>query len=187
MDLQKFRYDTYDELYEYCYRVAGSVGLMTAPIMGVDPKYDGPLEDVYRAALSLGTANQLTNILRDVGEDARQRGRIYVPLDDLKRFQIEEKDVLKGMYSSSEEKVDERWAAFMEFQIHRARRYFQNAEAGVNALQKDARWPVWTALILYSQILDVIEANGYNNFTKRAYVPRWKKLVDLPLALTRAV
>lgn len=186
MDLEKMRYETFDELYEYCYRVASSVGLMTAPIMGVDPKYKGPLEKVYRAALSLGTANQLTNILRDVGEDAQQRGRIYVPLEDLDRFGISESEVLSGMFARSNGRIDDRWRAFMKFQISRARQYFADAEAGVNLLQKDARWPVWSALILYSQILDAIESNGYNNFTKRAYVTRWKKLLDLPYALTRA-
>ncbi len=59
MDMVKTRYDTFDELYEYCYRVAGTVGLMTMPVMGVDPSYKGPVEAVYRAALALGTANQV--------------------------------------------------------------------------------------------------------------------------------
>ena len=71
MDLVKPRYETFDELYEYCYRVAGTVGLMSMPIMGLDENYRGDLQSVYKAALSLGLANQLTNILRDVGEDAR--------------------------------------------------------------------------------------------------------------------
>lgn len=64
MDLVKSRYQSYDELYDYCYRVAGTVALMSCPVMGVDSGYNGPLEPVYRAALALGTANQLTNILR---------------------------------------------------------------------------------------------------------------------------
>lgn len=80
MDLYKPRYATFDELYEYCYRVAGTVGLMTTPVMGIDPSYKGDLSVVYKAALALGTANQLTNILRDVGEDAFERNRIYLPL-----------------------------------------------------------------------------------------------------------
>ena len=67
-DLVKQRYATFGELYKYCYRVAGTVGLMTTPVMGVDPAYTGSVEAVYKAALSLGVANQLTNILRDVGE-----------------------------------------------------------------------------------------------------------------------
>lgn len=110
------RYETYNELYDYCYRVAGTVALMSVPVMGVDPSFtvrdeqgalaggsslykpsimavQGPLERVYRAALALGTANQLTNILRDVGEDASQRNRIYVPLEDLSAFKIREEEV----------------------------------------------------------------------------------------------
>lgn len=186
MDLYKPRYETFDELYEYCYRVAGTVGLMTTPIMGVDPLYDGSLEKVYKAALALGTANQLTNILRDVGEDAKTRNRIYVPKADLASFNITEEEVLTGMFSPSSGKVDDRWRAFMKYQIERARYYFKEAEIGVGALDKDARWPVWSALILYRKILDSIENNDYNNFTTRAYVPKWRKLSSIPLALLKA-
>lgn len=183
MDLKKDRYETFDELYEYCYRVAGAVALMTTPVMGLDENYKGPIEPVYRAALALGTANQLTNILRDVGEDAQERRRIYVPLEELDRFGISEQEVLKGtLFAPTTGKIDDRWRNFMVFQIARAREYFEAAESGVNALAEDARWPVWSALMLYRQILDAIEANDYNNFTKRAYVERWKKMVTLPVA-----
>lgn len=186
MDLYKNRYENYDELYEYCYRVAGTVALMSTPVMGVDPEYKGPLEPVYKAALALGTANQLTNILRDVGEDATTRSRVYLPLDELAAFNINEEEVLRGMFAPTTGKIDDRWRAFMSFQIQRARECFAEAEAGVNLLSKEARWPVWSALILYRQILDAIEANEYNNFTKRAYVPKWRKLASLPLAFAAA-
>lgn len=186
MDLYKNRYENYDELYEYCYRVAGTVALMSTPVMGVDSGYNGPLEPVYKAALALGTANQLTNILRDVGEDAMTRSRVYLPLDELESYGISEGEVLTGMFAPTTGKIDDRWRAFMQFQIQRARDYFAEAEAGVNLLDADARWPVWSALILYREILDGIEANDYNNFTKRAYVPKWRKLASLPLALTAA-
>lgn len=186
MDLVKSRYETYDELYDYCYRVAGTVALMSTPVMGVESTYTGPLEPVYRAALALGTANQLTNILRDVGEDAVQRNRVYVPLEDLDRFGIKENEVMQGMFAPTTGRVDDRWRAFMAFQIGRARDIFTEAEEGVNMLDKDARWPVWTALVLYRQILDGIEANDYNNFTKRAYVPKWRKMMSLPTAFARA-
>ena len=109
MDLYKNRYENYDGLYEYCYRVAGTVALMSTPIMGVDPTYKGPLEPVYKAALALGTANQLTNILRDVGEDAETRSRVYLPLDELDQFGISENEVLRGMFSSTNGKIDDRW------------------------------------------------------------------------------
>ena len=182
-DLIKKRYNTFDELYKYCYRVAGTVGLMTTPVMGVDPAYTGSVEAVYKAALSLGVANQMTNILRDVGEDAR-RGRIYLPLDELARFGISEADVLGGLAEAG--RVDARWRDFMAFQVARARDYFALAEGGVDNLQEDARWPVWSALIIYRQILDSIEENGYDNFTVRAYVPKWKKFAYLPVAYLRA-
>lgn len=93
LDLFKLRYQTFDELYGYCYMVAGTVALMSTPVMGIDPTYKGDLEPVYRAALALGTANQLTNILRDVGEDINERSRIYVPMEDLSKFNISEKEV----------------------------------------------------------------------------------------------
>lgn len=187
-DLVKSRYENYEELYEYCYRVAGAVGLMTVPVMGVDPSYKGPLEKVYRAALALGTANQLTNILRDVGEDAATRDRIYVPLDELDAFGIRESEVLRtGLHAPSTGKMDDRWQRFMAFQISRARQCFADAEAGVDLLDAKARWPVWSALILYRQILDAVEKNGYDNFTRRAYVPKWRKMASLPVALLRAM
>lgn len=186
MDLFKSRYENYEELYEYCYRVAGTVALMSTPVMGVDESYKGSLEAVYRSALALGTANQLTNILRDVGEDATTRSRVYLPLDELAQYGIDEEEVLRGMFAPTTGRIDDRWQAFMAFQIDRARQIFAEAEAGVNLLDRDARWPVWSALILYRQILDGIEANGYNNFTKRAYVPKIRKLASLPLALMAA-
>jgi phytoene synthase len=187
MDLTKARYETYDELYDYCYKVAGTVGLMTTPVMGVDVAYTGPPAAVLRAALALGTANQLTNILRDVGEDAVQRNRVYVPLEDLAAFGIGEAEVVSGsLVNPDTGSVDDRWVRFMRFQIERARACFADAEAGVGALAPDARWPVWSALILYRQILDAIEANGYDNFTRRAYVPKWRKYASLPAAAVAA-
>ena len=186
MDLVKPRYETFDELYEYCYRVAGTVGLMSMPIMGCDENFEGDVKKVYKAALALGLANQLTNILRDVGEDAQTRNRIYVPLEDLRRFGITEQEVLRGMFSPSTGKVDDRWVAFMKFQIERARQVFKDAEDGVNCLHKDARWPVWSALDVYRNILDAIEANGYNNFNQRAYVPKVDKFMMLPQSYLKA-
>nr|QBX92787.1 phytoene synthase [Tetraselmis suecica] len=180
LDLFKLRYKTYDELYGYCYMVAGTVALMSTPVMGIDPSYEGDLEPVYRAALALGTANQLTNILRDVGEDINERSRIYVPLDDLERFDITEKEVLAGLFARTTGEVDDRWKQFMHFQISRAREYFEASENGVNYLDANARWPVWSALVLYQMILDKIVDNDYNNFTQRAYVPKSQKMLSLP-------
>ncbi len=141
---------------------------------------------MYRSALALGTANQLTNILRDVGEDIASRNRIYLPSDELEAFGISERDVVNGLHAPTTGKMDDRWRRFMAFQITRARQVFEDAEAGVNLLQANARWPVWSALILYRQILDAIEANDYDNFTRRAYVPKWRKFASLPAAFAKA-
>ncbi|KAG2630911.1 hypothetical protein PVAP13_3KG557150 [Panicum virgatum] len=178
LDLWKSRYRTFDELYLYCYYVAGTVGLMTVPVMGIAPDSKASTESVYNAALALGIANQLTNILRDVGEDAR-RGRIYLPLDELAQAGLTEDDIFRG-------KVTDKWRRFMKGQIQRARLFFDEAEKGVAHLDSASRWPVLASLWLYRQILDAIEANDYNNFTKRAYVAKAKKLLSLPAAYARA-
>jgi len=183
MDLYRSRYETFEDLYLYCYRVAGTVGLMSATVMGLEPTdrlrmpWAKPLDDQdnpIQKAIALGVANQLTNILRDVGEDAR-RGRIYIPLEDLARFNYAEQDLFKAV-------IDDRWCALMQFQIQRARQFFAQAESGISALSQDARWPVWSALMLYRQILSVIERNQYDVFHRRAYVPTPRKFVYLPLA-----
>nr|UDM59633.1 phytoene synthase [Ulva prolifera] len=181
-DIVKTRYQTYDELYEYCYRVAGTVALMVMPVMGVDPKYKGDLEPVYRAALALGTANQLTNILRDVGEDIKERNRVYVPLDDLAKFNITEEELLGGMHSTTTGKMDDRYVQFMKYMINKTMRYYESAEPGIAHLDPAARWPVWSALIVYRKILDAVETNGYDNISKRAYVSKPKKMALLPFS-----
>jgi phytoene synthase len=162
----------------YCYRVAGTVGLMTQEVMGVDPAYTtapwSERPDTSEAAVALGIANQLTNILRDVGED-RGRGRIYLPLDDLKRFNYSEDELLAGT-------LNDNWRALMAFQLERARYWFARSEAGVRWLAPDARWPVWTSLRLYRGILDVIERLNYDVFNHRAFVPRIGKLMELPFS-----
>ncbi|XP_041005696.1 phytoene synthase 2, chloroplastic-like [Juglans microcarpa x Juglans regia] len=179
LDLRKSRYDNFDELYLYCYYVAGTVGLMSVPVMGIAPESKASTESIYNAALALGIANQLTNILRDVGEDAR-RGRIYLPQDELARSGLSDEDIFRA-------KVTDKWRSFMKGQIKRARMFFDEAEKGVAELSSASRWPVWASLLLYRQILDAIEANDYNNFTKRAYVGKAKKLVSLPAAYGRAL
>ncbi|XP_020591794.1 phytoene synthase 2, chloroplastic-like [Phalaenopsis equestris] len=173
-DLRKPKYFSFDELYLYCYYVAGTVGLMCVPVMGIAPSSKASVASVYNAALSLGIANQLTNILRDVGEDAC-RGRIYLPQDELESAGLSEKDVF-GM------KVTDKWRCFMKGQIQRARKFFDEAESSIAELDMASRWPVTASLMLYRQILDAIEANDYNNFTTRAYVGKAKKFLTLPVA-----
>ncbi len=183
MDLRRSRYETFEDLNLYCYRVAGTVGLMTTPVMGIDttnattPWYAGDI-DPTEQAIALGIANQLTNILRDVGEDAR-RGRIYLPLEDLALFNYTEEDLFNSV-------LDDRWRGLMQFQIQRARKFFASAESGIGQLGPDARFPVWTALMTYRKILDVIERNQYDVFNQRAYVSGLGKLVCIPIARMRA-
>lgn len=185
MDLYRSRYETFEELNLYCYRVAGTVGLMSVAVMGLDPppsttpwEQKGTGESAIEQAISLGIAKQLTNILRDVGEDAR-RGRIYIPLEELALFNYTEQELLEGV-------VDERWQELMRFQIQRARKFYAKAAKGIGVLSADVRWPVWAATIQYSKILDVIERNQYDVFQQRAYVSTPRKLLYLPIAWLRA-
>ena len=182
MDLTWTRYPTFEDLRLYCYRVAGTVGLMTEGVMGIDQAYTtAPWSDIPHtsdAAVALGIANQLTNILRDVGED-RGRGRIYLPQEDLQRFAYSEAELMAGT-------LNDNWRALMAFQLERAREWFARSEAGVRWLAPDARWPVWTSLRLYRGILDAIERLNYDVFNHRAYVPRVGKLMDLPLSYLMA-
>jgi len=177
MDLRGDRYQTFDDLHLYCYRVAGTVGLMSAAVMGFETTDPEIIKMATEAAIALGIAMQLTNILRDIGEDA-ERGRIYLPLEELTYFDYTEKDLLNGI-------IDDRWINLMKFQIQRAREFYRLAEKGVTALCRDARLPVWTSLMLYRHILNVIERNNYEVFRRRAYVPTPKKLLTLPWAWLR--
>ena len=178
MDLTKFRYKNFDELKLYCYRVAGTVGLMTQNVMGIDAFYEAAswieVPDISEAAIALGIANQLTNILRDVGED-RQRGRIYIPQDEIRNFGYSEKELMLG-------KVNPQWKNLMAFQLNRAREWFKSSEEGIKWLSADARWPVWTSLRLYRKILNSIENLDYDVFNNRAYVNKTIKAFEIPIS-----
>ena len=178
MDLSKFRYKNFEELKLYCYRVAGTVGLMTKNVMGIDAFYRDAswiqVPDISDAAIALGIANQLTNILRDVGED-RQRGRIYLPQDEIKQYGYSEEELLMG-------KINNQWKDLMAFQLNRAREWFQISEQGIKWLSGDARWPVWTSLRLYRKILNSIEKLDYDVFNNRAYVNRSAKAIEIPIS-----
>ena len=175
MDLDQNRFETFDELYVYCYRVAGTVGLMVLPIMGTAE--DATLEEALEPALALGVALQLTNILRDVGED-RARQRIYLPREDLVRFGVTEQALLKGV-------KDENYTNMLKFQIARAREWYDRAESGIPMLAEDARLPVRASLDMYSTILKKIEDNSYDNFNLRAYTPKWQKLLTIPYSMLK--
>ena len=183
MDLDTTRYQTFEELKLYCYRVAGTVGLMPQGVIGIDAAYTSnpnkTFPDTSQAAISLGIANQLTNILRDVGED-RGRGRIYLPIEDLNKFNYSEEDLMKG-------KINENWKALMTFQLKRAREWFAKSEDGIKWLSIDARWPIWTSLRLYSGILNSIETLDYDVFNNRAYVKGWVKAINLPISFLMTI
>jgi len=178
MDLTKFRYKNFDELKLYCYRVAGTVGLMTQNVMGIDAFYEAAswieVPDISEAAIALGIANQLTNILRDVGED-RQRGRIYIPQDEIKQFGYSEEELMLG-------EINNQWKNLMAFQLNRAREWFKCSEEGIKWLSADARWPVWTSLRLYRKILNSIENLDYDVFNNRAYVNKTIKAFEIPIS-----
>lgn len=165
-DLTQTRYETFSDLADYCYGVASTVGLMAMHITG----YAGPKAIPY--AIKLGVALQLTNILRDVGEDW-QIGRIYLPLEDMETFGLSETDIANGI-------VDNRWRNFMAYQIERTRQLYADSLPGISMLGEKGRFAVAAAAELYRAILNDVERNDYNNFTYRAHLNKRKKITRLP-------
>jgi phytoene synthase len=165
-DLHSARYATFDDLAAYAYGVASTVGLMSMHIIGCTD----PAAVLY--AIKLGVALQLTNILRDVGEDW-QRGRLYLPLEELAAYGLTEADIAGG-------RIDDRWRALMRFQIARARRLYAEARPGIAFLKPDGRLAVTAAAELYRAILQDIEAHDYDVFSRRAQVNTWGKLRRFP-------
>ena len=165
-DLRQKRYKTFAELAEYCYGVASTVGLMVMHIIGFESAEAIPY------AVKLGVALQLTNILRDVSVDWRA-GRLYLPLDELKRFGVTEADLAGG-------RVSEQWRALMRFQIARARSLYAEAEPGIALLAPEGRFAIAAASGLYQGILADIEAHDYDVFSRRAHTGAWAKLRQLP-------
>jgi len=172
MDVAGHRYASFADLELYCTRVAGTVGLLLCPVLGAsDPRAAG-------AAADLGRAMQLTNVLRDVREDL-QRGRVYLPADELAAFGLSEEDLARGT-------VDDRWRAFLRCQISRARAYYDRAATGVHWLTGlGTRRMVKLMGALYGGILADIEARGYDVFSARAHVPASAKLRTVLAALLR--
>ncbi|MBI4926566.1 MAG: phytoene/squalene synthase family protein [Anaerolineae bacterium] len=170
MDLNFKPYQTWQDLEQYCYRVASTVGLLSIPVIGMADGHTMPQAAPY--AIQLGIALQLTNILRDVGEDAG-RGRVYFPLEDLRRFGLTYEDILHRVY-------DERFVALMRFEIARARALYQQSLPGIALLSRGARPAVGAAALLYRAILDQIERKAYNVYSSRAYTSGWQKIRMLP-------
>lgn len=160
MDLTISRYETFDDLRLYCYRVASTVGLMMMHVTG----FDGA---PHRQAIDLGIAMQLTNILRDVGEDLA-RGRVYLPLEDLRRFGYSEFDLIHRRRNKA-------FRRLMEFQVDRAQQLYASGLAGLPALHPRGRFAVELAARVYSRLLPRIAGSGFDVFNRRAVVPRSEK------------
>jgi phytoene synthase len=153
MDLTQTRYLDWPALERYCHRVAGVVGLLAARIFG----YTDPRTLEY--ARELGIAFQLTNIIRDVGEDAR-KNRIYLPMDELKRFEAPASDILNGRQTPQ-------FKALMEFQDRRARGYYDKALAALPAADRRAQRPGLVMAAIYRTLLDEIARDGFHVLTQR--------------------
>ncbi len=160
MDLARKNYASFAELRLFCYRVASVVGLMMAHVIG----FRSPAEGY---AVDLGIAMQLTNILRDIGDDLG-RGRIYLPADEMASFGYSGEDLRRRVRNSAFQRL-------MEYQIRRARFFYAAAEPGFELLDPRGRFAVEVAARVYRAILDEIEAPGGDPFHRRAVVPSWKK------------
>jgi phytoene synthase len=156
---------SWDELARYCEGVASTVGEMCATIFGVRGDRDVAIR-ARRYARALGLAMQVTNILRDVGEDAA-RGRCYLPADELAAFGLTREDVLSGSQALAR---DERWRSLMALQVGRARALYEAAAPGLALVADDARRCAVACATGYAAILDAIEAQRYDTMTRRARV-----------------
>ena len=162
MDLEKVRYVDFAELETYCDRVAGVVGLMSAEIFG----YEDPATRDY--ARKLGVAFQLTNIIRDVGEDAR-RGRIYLPQDDLARFGVAPSDVLRARPSPA-------FVELMRFETERARAWYDAAFAALPERDRHGQRAGLAMAAIYRTLLDEIARDGYRVLDRRIALTPLRKL-----------
>ena len=169
MDLQGHEYRSMNDLEVYCRRVAGVVGFMIAPICG----YRGG-DQTLQYALRLGQAMQLTNILRDVGEDLA-RGRVYLPQDLQQQFGVPRQMLEVG-------RVTPEYRALMQHLTQLARQWYAEGSAGISNLNGSGKLAVAAAARAYAGILDALERNDYDNFSRRAHVSGTRKLLLLPQA-----
>lgn len=165
MDLTQNRYADFGTLRVFCYRVASVVGLMMSWVIGFENPADR--ERALPHAIDLGIAMQLTNILRDIGED-RDRGRIYIPQDEMARFGYREEQLLAG-------ERNEAFGNLMRFQVERARGYYRQGNAGIPLLNRRGRFAVKIASDVYREILQQVESSHFDVFDHRAVVPPGRK------------
>ncbi|MDZ7725540.1 MAG: squalene/phytoene synthase family protein [candidate division KSB1 bacterium] len=162
MDISHTRYATFDDLYEYCYRVAGVVGIMMTFVLGYNT------DSAFHYAEKLGIALQLTNILRDIKED-KELGRIYLPQEELKAFGLTDETIIQEDMNDSMQRL-------MQFQVKRAHQYYEQSKAGIPMLHRSSRFAIYAAAEIYRGILSKIQENQFNPFTERVYVSLRKKL-----------
>jgi phytoene synthase len=165
-DLTQSRYQTFDELTTYCYGVASTVGLMSMYIVGFKTNAAIPY------AIKLGVALQMTNILRDVGEDYRN-GRLYLPREELAFYGIREHNIAEG-------RVTDNWRQFMKFQIERTRQLYEESWAGVKMLEREGQLAIGAASVFYQGILEDIEKHDYDVFSRRASLSALGKVSRIP-------
>lgn len=161
IDLVKDRFNTFKELEEYCFKAASTVGLMTIPVFGYKHK------SAIEYAKYLGIALQLTNIIRDVKTDSL-RGRIYLPLEDLKTFGYTEEELFNGNYN-------EQFVELMKFQTKRARNYYDLANKNLNPVDKQYMFTARAMQYIYQRLLDKIEQENFNVFNKKIRVSNFNK------------
>jgi phytoene synthase len=164
MDLNTNRYESFEDLHRYCYLVASVVGFVCIHVWGFDAADGKALE----YAEACGLAFQLTNIMRDVNEDAL-RDRIYLPREDLNRFGVTEEDVKQGV-------VSQPFRSMMQFECERARQYYREAQKLTPLIEPAGRATYGIMMRIYRGILDSIERNGYDVHSRRARVSTPKKL-----------
>ena len=165
-DLCQVRYQTFEELATYCYGVASTVGLMSMYIVGFDSGEAVPY------AIKLGVALQMTNILRDVGEDYCN-GRLYLPREELTFYGIQESDIATG-------RITDNWRQFIKFQIERTRQLYAESWEGVKMLEREGHLAIGAASVFYQGILDDIENHDYDVFNRRASLGTWAKISRIP-------
>jgi len=168
-DLEPRAVETFEELYRYCYQVASAVGLSVLYVLGFRSP-EAPL-----LAEKCGIAFQLTNILRDVGEDARM-GRIYLPAEDLRRFGVAWDDL-------RDERMSEPLRCLMRFEAGRARTYYEEAAPLVDLVEAPSRASLWALIRIYRRLLGRIEQSDFDVLRRRVRVPSWEKLTILVEAL----
>jgi len=162
MDLSQTRYLDFKGLQLYCYRVASVVGLLAAEIFGYQDR------QTLKYAHDLGLAFQLTNIIRDVGEDAR-RGRIYLPVEDLQRFKVPAKDLLEARYSDA-------FRELMAFQAARAEKFYDQAFAQLPAVDRKAQRPGLVMAAIYRTLLREIARDGFLVLDRRTSLTPLRKV-----------